>query len=51
MKTNEQAIRFWRNVVNQYTVGQYTEVFREDLNKYVHSFTNRTTSADCANEG
>ena len=49
MKTNEQAIRFWRNVVNQYTVGQYTEVFREDLNKYVQSFTNKTASTNCAN--
>ncbi len=39
----------WKDVVNQYTVGQYTEVFREDLNKYVQSFTNKTASANCAN--
>jgi len=49
IKTNEQAIHFWRDVVNQYTVGQYTEVFREDLNKYVQSFTNKTASTNCAN--
>ncbi|MBY0217755.1 GNAT family N-acetyltransferase [Paenibacillus illinoisensis] len=41
MKTNEPAIHFWRDVINQYTAGQYNEVFREDLNKYVHTFTNR----------
>ncbi|WP_314591279.1 GNAT family N-acetyltransferase [Paenibacillus terrigena] len=45
MKANEPAIHFWRDVVSQYTSGQYTEVFREDLNKYVQSFTNRTTVA------
>jgi predicted acetyltransferase len=45
MKTNEPAIHFWRDVVNHYTAGQYTEVFREDLNKFVQSFTNRTSVA------
>jgi len=45
MKTNETAIHFWRDVVDQYTSGQYTEVFREDINKYVQLFTNKTTVA------
>jgi len=41
MKENGPAIDFWRDVVNGYTSGQYTEVFREDRNKYTQSFTNR----------
>jgi len=43
IKKNEPAILFWRNVVNHYTSGQYTEVFREDLNKFIQSFTNKTS--------
>ncbi|MNI53146.1 Acetyltransferase (GNAT) family protein [compost metagenome] len=40
MKVNQPAIHFWRDVLSQYTAGKYSEVFREDLNKYVQSFSN-----------
>lgn len=38
---NRPAQHFWRDVVNDYTAGQYTEIFREDINKYVQTFNNR----------
>ncbi len=44
MKANEPAIHFWRNVVNEYTSGQYSEVFREDISKFVQAFNNRKPS-------
>ncbi|WP_454192927.1 GNAT family N-acetyltransferase [Paenibacillus sp. Marseille-Q7038] len=39
MKVNQPAIHFWRDVVSQFTAGKYSEVFREDLNKYVQLFS------------
>ncbi|AZN43023.1 GNAT family N-acetyltransferase [Paenibacillus albus] len=41
MSVNLPALHFWRDVVDEYTSGQYTEQFREDRNKYIQSFNNR----------
>lgn len=41
MNTNEPAILFWRDVISKYTSGNYTELFRHDLKKYVQVFSTR----------
>lgn len=41
MSSNEPAIQFWRDVIKEYTGDSYSEVFREDLNKYVQSFSTK----------
>ncbi|GAA3400235.1 GNAT family N-acetyltransferase [Paenibacillus hodogayensis] len=43
MSTNEPAILFWRDVIKEYTAGSYTELFREDKNKYVQMFSTKET--------
>lgn len=37
MKVNQPVIHFWRDVVNQFTAGKYSEVFREDLKKIMYN--------------
>ena len=41
MSANLPALEFWRKTVQAYTAGQYAEVYRQDLDKYVQTFTNR----------
>ncbi|MDQ0899338.1 MULTISPECIES: GNAT family N-acetyltransferase [unclassified Paenibacillus] len=39
--SNEPAILFWRHVIREYTGDRYTELFRQDLNKYVQTFSTK----------
>lgn len=41
MSANEPAILFWRDVIKEYTAGSYSELFRQDINKYVQLFSNK----------
>jgi len=41
MSANEPAILFWRDVIKDYTAGNYTELFRQDLKKYVQTFSTK----------
>ena len=41
MKTNMPAIEFWRKVISEFTQGQFTEHYREDLGKLFQSFTTK----------
>ncbi|WP_201000925.1 GNAT family N-acetyltransferase [Paenibacillus glycanilyticus] len=41
MSSNEPAIQFWRDVVREYTSDRYTEVFRQDLDKWIQSFSTK----------
>lgn len=41
MSSNEAAIQFWRDVVREYTSERYTEVFRQDLDKWSQSFSTK----------
>jgi predicted acetyltransferase len=41
MSNNEPALFFWRNVVKQYTSGSYNETYRQDLKKYIQSFSTK----------
>jgi predicted acetyltransferase len=41
MNRNEPAIQFWRNVIKEYTRDSFTEVYREDLDKYFQSFSTK----------
>ncbi|WP_233711211.1 GNAT family N-acetyltransferase [Lederbergia citrisecunda] len=38
MALNEPAIQFWRNIIKEYTNDSYTEIYRQDLKKYIQSF-------------
>lgn len=42
MSSNEPAIAFWRHVIREYTNDTYTEIYRQDLKKYVQSFSTKT---------
>ncbi|AHV98793.1 GNAT family N-acetyltransferase [Paenibacillus sp. 7124] len=41
MATNTPAISFWRKVIKDYTKSKYTEIFRDDVKKYVQSFSTK----------
>ncbi|QYR22330.1 GNAT family N-acetyltransferase [Paenibacillus sp. sptzw28] len=41
MSNNEPAILFWRDMIREYTGDTYSELFRQDLNKYVQTFSNK----------
>jgi predicted acetyltransferase len=41
MSNNEPAIFFWRKVVSQYTSGSFNELHRQDIGKYVQSFSTK----------
>ncbi|PWW05126.1 hypothetical protein DFQ01_105110 [Paenibacillus cellulosilyticus] len=41
MGVNQPALRFWRDVVGTYTGGEFTEVYREDRDKYIQSFSTK----------
>ncbi|REE94614.1 putative acetyltransferase [Paenibacillus taihuensis] len=45
MSANEPAIHFWREVIKEYTGDRFTEEFREDLNKYVQSFSTKDSAS------
>jgi predicted acetyltransferase len=40
VETNADALAFWRKVIGQYTVGQYTERHRPEERDYAHCFDN-----------
>ncbi|MEC0238487.1 GNAT family N-acetyltransferase [Paenibacillus dokdonensis] len=41
MQANTPAISFWRKVIKSYTKDHYTEIFREDRQKYIQAFSNK----------
>ncbi|MBS4220304.1 GNAT family N-acetyltransferase [Bacillus sp. FJAT-49711] len=41
MIINESAIHFWRKIISEYTNGLYTEIYRQDLKKYIQSFSTK----------
>lgn len=44
MCSNEPATHFWRKVIKQYTNNTYTELHRQESNKYVQTFSNKSFS-------
>jgi predicted acetyltransferase len=43
LSSNEPAILFWRDVIRGYTDDNYTELFRQDLNKYIQTFSTKSS--------
>ncbi|OPA75225.1 GNAT family N-acetyltransferase [Paenibacillus selenitireducens] len=41
MEDNEPAISFWRQVIEEYTSGNYHENYRADRGKYIQTFSNK----------
>lgn len=44
MCSNEPATDFWRNVIKEYTNNTYTELHRQESNKFVQTFSNKVFS-------
>lgn len=41
MQANAPAVAFWRKLLKAYTNNRYTEIFREDKQKYMQSFSTK----------
>ena len=41
MENNEPAISFWRKVISELTINNYTETYRPDSKKYIQAFSSK----------